>query len=507
MLRIAIITFLVSYCAGFFSQTIYSRDFEARKKNVPISIINNNSNYFFLLRYNKVAHDITLERRAKPSAEIISFTPLKLDSVNADWFNYEKLDNLFFEHNYHVYFLFEKVLNTKQTLYLKIIDTLGKSSGFIELATIEKEKGVTSVNFEYKRTLNNSILIVATQTYGNFAAKKIALLFDLETRKITWEKKLPIENDNTGYSIAYECNKNNDLFCVFVKAHIASYKRKYMNHAQMMVPVLFFDSLSIVSFLNNNSSSVKKKLVATNLSSLNSILLFPVNNDLVINAHITKEDASGEVNIYFLNQKLSADLSKEFYSVAAPLDDSIKIALTFYDGTDYNSAGEKEYRHFINFQENNFNYRLSERVEDYYSKELLVWKNDLETGMVSGQKIIPRKIYSFQGRTRFKNITKAMPYVYDNKLHVIVLEATQNLKKDPNQFNFHRFKKEASLAKSNLVLYTLNTNGILEKKLIYHNANFDAVPMNYQSDKQEELILYLDGGKREKFAILKLSQL
>jgi len=507
MFRAAIITFLVSYCASFFSQPIYSRDFEARKKNVPISIINKNSNYFFLLRYNKAAHDITIERRAKPSAEIISFTPLKLDSLNADWFDYEKLDHLFFEHNHRVYFLFEKFLNSKKTLYLKIIDTLGRSSGFIELASIEKEKGVTDISFEFKKTKGNNILIIASQTYSHFAIKKVAILFDIEKRKISWAKKLPIENGNTGYSTAFECNETNELFCILTKAHIASYKRKYMNHAQMMVPVLFYDSLTLVSFLKGTVLPVKKQVAINNLSSLNSIRLISIKDQIIITAHFSKQDKEGNENSYFLNQKFSTDLSQEYYATVTLLDNSIKESLTFYDGTDFKNLGEKEYKYFINFQENKFDYALSERVEDYYYKELIVWKNDLETGKVLHQKIIPRKVYSFQGRTRFKNSAKAMPFLYNNKLNIIVLEASANFKKDPNSFNYHRFKKETNLWKANLVMYSLNDEGVLEKKLVCHNSNFDAVPMQYLSNNSEEIVLYLNNGKREKFAILKLDQL
>src|SRR5437879_764434 len=129
MIRFAIIIFLVNYCALLISQTLhFSRQFDALKKNIPLSILNNHANYFHVLRYNRPGHDITIERRAKPSAEILAFTPLKLDSMNASWFNYEELNHIFFESGSHIYFLFEKELNFKKTLYLKIIDTLGRST-------------------------------------------------------------------------------------------------------------------------------------------------------------------------------------------------------------------------------------------------------------------------------------------------------------------------------------------------------------------------------------------
>ena len=439
MLRVAIVTFLVSYCISIFSQPIYSRDFEARKKNVPLEIINEHPNYFYLLRYNKAAHDLTIERRAKPNAEIISFTPLKLDSLNADWFDYEKLDHLFFANNNRTYFLFEKVLNSKKTIYLKVIDTTGRSSGFIELASIEKEPGVTDIDLEFKRTANNTILIIASQIYNSFAVKKVALLFDIEKRKTIWTKKLPLENANTGYSSAFECNDNNDLFYVLIRSQVVSFKRKNINHSQVMMPVLFYDSLLIVSYLNKNKFPIKNNLAVNNLSGLNSIRLFSVDENVICLAHYSKKDSSGNEGVYFLNQKFSNDVTSEFYATITPLDNSLIESLTFYDGSDFKNASEKEYKNFAKFEGSSFIYQLSERLEDYYSKELLVWKNDLETGKVLTQKIIPRKIYSFQGRTRFKNIGKTMSFIYKDKLCNIVLESPINFNKDPNSFNYHRF--------------------------------------------------------------------
>jgi hypothetical protein len=506
MFRVAIVTFLVSYCTSLSSQPIYSREFEARKKNVPLSIINNHPNYFYLLRYNKSAHDITIERRAKPSAEIISFTPLKLDSLNADWFDYEKLDYLFFENNYHTYFLFKKVLNSKKEIYLKVIDTTGKSSGFIQLAAIEKEQGVINTDLEFKRTTSKTILIIASQVYNNFAEKKVVLLFDIEKRKIIWTKKLPFENSNTGYSSAFECNDANDLFYVLIKSQVVSYKRKNINHTQVLVPVLFYDSLSVVSYLNN-SLPIKKSAAINNFFGLNTVRLIPHKESIILNAHFSKKDSIGNEYSYFFNQKFSHDLANENYITITPLNNSMTKSLTFYDGTDLKNVSDKEYSFFEKFQCPPYEFQILERVEEYYRKELIVCKNDLVTGKVIAQKIIPRKIFSFQGRTRFKNIGYAMPFIYNNNLNIIVLESPQNFSKDPNDFDYHNFKKETNLWYANLVMYVLNTEGFLEKKLIFKNSNFDVVPMPYQSIDAKDIIFYLSGSGKEKFVILKLDQL
>ena len=73
----AIIIFLVNYCAFLFGQNLtLSRTFETKRQNIVLSLINNHHNYFYVLRYNKLGHDMAIERRNKPNGEILSFTPL-----------------------------------------------------------------------------------------------------------------------------------------------------------------------------------------------------------------------------------------------------------------------------------------------------------------------------------------------------------------------------------------------------------------------------------------------
>lgn len=96
LFKCAITILLECYCAFLFSQTTtYSREFDANSKHIPLKILNCNSNYFIVLRYNKTIHDFIVEKRKKSNFEIASICPLKLDSVNANWFDYEKMDYLF----------------------------------------------------------------------------------------------------------------------------------------------------------------------------------------------------------------------------------------------------------------------------------------------------------------------------------------------------------------------------------------------------------------------------
>ncbi|HOZ87346.1 MAG TPA: hypothetical protein PL029_06295 [Bacteroidia bacterium] len=503
MKRNALLTLFVCCCTFSFSQDlIFSRKFETLKKNVPLAIINSQPGYFCVLRYNKLVHDLVIERRAKPTAEMIGFTPLKLDSVNATWFDYEKLDYLFFEQNKTLYFLFEKDLNFKKTIYLKIIDSLNRSSGFIEIAKLEKEKTMFDFGFEFKTTNNNNILIVTSQSYLN-SVKKTVSLFNIQRRKIDWVKKLPLENDHTGYSFAFESNQANDLFYAVTKARVVGTQRRYMNHQQAEVPVLFYDTLTLVSYLNTDPVTIHKKPILANISNLNSVKILPFDGQVLVQAHYALEATEGgDKSIFFLNQRLSTDLSENLYTVTSPLNEDLKQTLTFYDGSDSKQAADKEYRLVKQYAGRDHIYTVCERRDENYTKELLVFNSDPFTGQTKQQYLVPRKVLIFKGRTRLKSIGEVMLVTQAESLNLVVLEAPSNYKKAPAEFNFHKFKRENNLWGSNIVMYTINRQGGISKKLLYANATFDLVPLHYQGDAMEDVIFYLNNNRYETFAFL-----
>ncbi|MES2679202.1 MAG: hypothetical protein V4635_04925 [Bacteroidota bacterium] len=503
MKRNALLTLFVCCCTfGFSQELIFSRKFETLKKNVPLAIINSQPGYFCVLRYNKLVHDLVIERRAKPTAEMIGFTPLKLDSVNATWFDYEKLDYLFFEQHKTLYFLFEKDLNSKKTIYLKIIDSLNRSSGFIEVAKLEKEKTMFDFGFEFKTTGDNNILIVASQSYLN-SVKKTVSLFNIQHRKIDWVKKLPLENDYTGYSFAFECNQANDLFYALTKARVVGTQRRYMNHQQVEVPVFFYDTLTLVSYLNEGPVTIHKKPILANISNLNSVKILPLNGQVLVQAHYALEaTAVGDKSIFFLSQRLSSDLSENFYTVTTPLSDSLKRALTFYDGTDSKQAADKEYKLVKQFAARDHIFTVCERRDENYTKEMLVFNSDPNTGQTTQQFLIPRKVLVFKGRTRLKSIGEVMLVAQGEELSLLVLEAPSNFKKAAAEFNFHKFKRENNLWGANIVMYTVNNKGGLSKKLLYANATFDLVPLRYQGDAMQDVVFYLNNNRYETFAFL-----
>lgn len=498
----AILTFLVGYCAFSFSQELlFSRKFIASKKNLPLSILNNHTDYFFVLRYNKAAHDITIERRAKSSAEIISFTPLKLDSVNASWFDYQKLDYLFFEQDKQLCFLFEKVTNSRKTLYLKIIDTLAKSSGFIELANISMDKSTVDISFEYKRAAGN-ILIVASQFYHGSASKKV-MLFDIKNRRMLWTKKLPFENSETGFSIAFTCNTNHDLFYACVKSTVVGYQRKFQNQMQVNVPVYFYETISLVSYLNTDPVTVNRRSFLVNVSALSDIQILPGSNDINVQCHYAlKRTEDDTAKIYFINTRLDKSLNLEVYQTIVPLENSLQKQLTFYDGGDYNNPAEKEYTLAAQLQEGRFSWSVIERKDPNYYKEMLGWKADLVNGKITKQFIIPRRLYGFKNKTRFKYGGESSPFLWNDRLCFIVAESPSNLEKDPNAFNFKKFKVESNPWRANIVMYSLDEQDVLSKKLIYHNTDFDMIPLRYEATNVKDVIFYMTSNKYEKFAIL-----
>lgn len=502
----ATILVFMSWCAFFVAQELYvSRNFEAVKKNIPVMIVNA-ADCFYVLRYSKAVHDFTIERRAKPSAEITGFTPLKMDSVNASWFDYEKLDYLFFEHRKKLYFVFEKVMNTKKTIYLKIIDTLSRSSGFIELASLEKEKNWQDFNFTFKLTAGHNILIVASQIYFNGSVKKTAFLYDLEKRRMSPPMKLPLENAHTGYSSAFECNRGGDLFYTLSKTRFVSLKRKYIGQSQVELPVFFYDTILLVSYLNRDPLRLKKTPLMANISQLNSIRILPGADSITVLAHVALQpNDSSAAAMYFFSKRLSADLDATYFTHSTVLDSSLEAALTFYDGGDYKTAGDKEYRPVQELGAASLHYHIAERRELNYRKELLVWESDRLTGRITGQYLVPRKMFGM-GFTPYNNEGEAMLAVYGNRLNVALLEAGANFKKSASEFRYHRFKKVSRLSGANIVMYSLH-DGIIEKKLVYRNGGFELVPLVYSSSGQADMIFYLNGDRFEKFAIWPLNPL
>lgn len=491
MIRRAIVICLANYCTFLFSQElVFTRKFNSPPQNIPLEIINNHSDFFYVLRLNNAIHDMVIERRVKASGSIRSFTPLKLDSVNKPWFDYENLDYIFFEQNNKVYFVFQKILNTKRTLYLKVIDTAGKSSGFIELANLEIGKN-EFFNIEFKRTARNKILIVSERTSVIGTTRKTIQLYDIEKRRILWTKIPDPENSLTDRSSSFECNEHNDLFYFKTRSEILNLKE------------LTFDTLFIVKWESGASAPVKTNVELGKLIEIKTLFVLPMDSTVFISIQGLEENQSSQnPEGMILNALFSKNL-ETVYSVVTPYNKQISKQLTFFDGPD-SSCVNKTHTLLNNYVTGEYIFTLSQRTEDFYYKEFMLRKTNLATGEVLLQKIIPRKILFFKNRLKYKQIMQPMICVLKNELKLFIMEAGSNLNIPPDDFDYHQFNKVGDLANSNIVQYSTASNNHLDKKLIFKNSDFDLVPLKYNTHLQE-MIFYFNNGVGEKFAILKLN--
>jgi hypothetical protein len=489
---------------GFFLQAqelIYSRVFPTVSKNLPILIQNSPHAYFYVLRYNRKAHDLTLERRAKRGAEIINFTPLKLDSVNSDIYNYSNLEYRLFEHNHFTYFVFEKNLNNKKTIYFKRIDSLGKASGFTEICRMEREATWLDFKFELAGVFDGKLLIIATQKFFNQSTKKTVMVYDPERKRQIWSKNLPLENTLTGYSKGFCLSTELDLFYVMVKAQIVSYKRKYIKHTQVMAPVMFYDSLHLYKLPAANQN-LQRKFLLGNLNALHSLQLRCDSGSIRVLAQVSGKHSDSTQQLMLYGFQCNKTFSGKEVANTSPLRSDLTSRLTYYDGTDFEQAAEKEFEFLSEHSDKEFTYHLTERKEGDVYKELLLWKIQNSGIQVVGQYLIPRRMLSSETWSRYTNIGQAGIASSENKYRLFMAEAQANVESDPNSIRYYRLKKKSSLSNCYLTLYSPEANAKLSKQKLHYNTTFDFIPIPYRSSQTADAVFYFTNGKQEKFAIL-----
>lgn len=459
-------------------------------------MINNHSDYFHVLRYNKAAHDITVERRAKPGGAILSFTPLKLDSVNANWFNYEKLAYSFWEEDHRVVFVFEKMLNTKSTIYMKVIDTLGKSSGFIEVSSTEVEPGV-QLSYTFSRGAANTLLAVSASQLPNGVIKKSAVLYDIRKHAVVWTKKLPHENSYKEKTDGFVSNHQHDLMYVhydfkstsLIKAGPAE-KRIINEFGEIKLAKSAADSKEIIFYL----------LKLKGIEAVYSATIVPHDNETLFAGYMVKDDFGKKPFLYV--EKINEDFSAGIYQHEHPLPYNISEQLTFYDGSDQKDPAYKNYALKNAVCKGNNFYLISERKEENFYKELLVWQVDLKSGLLKKVEVIPRKIFYFDDRTRFKKMGECMITHKNDSLRFYLMEDKANLALPSRDFRYHDFSKQTNLWGANIVAYVSGAPAGSIKRLLYTNRNFDLIPVPYFSSKTNDEVFYFNEGTYEKFGFI-----
>ena len=506
MKQSAILIVSIFYCAFFMGQDLrFSRNFQTINKNVPLAIINNGPDYFYVLRYNKLAHDLIVERRRKSNAEMINLSPLKMDSVNARTFNYENLDYLFFAEGTKAFIVFEKVTTGRRSVYLRSCDTNGRVGPFVHLGSIERSANLKDFYFNLKQAGGGKVLIVASRVFHDNSVSRTAYLYNVLNGKFLWEKKLTLENPDNGYAQGFNTDSKNNLFYFTVNATLVEYRRQYVNHYQRMMPVYHYDSVTLHYSGADNARNHSARLALSDLSLLNSVNLFVRDTVLTATAHFSKMDpATGEKRSYFLGQRFNEELqSREEY--VTPLKKEISEQLDFFDGGDTREAADKQYDPVWQQSSGTSGFELSGRQEEDFSKEMIFRHTDLNTGRVIYQSVVPRKIFYFAGRTRFKSMGSSVTVNCKDTVYTFVLEHVSNDKILPKDFHYSKFEKQEYAKYATLACYYYSTGAEMKKKVILKNIDYDCIPLNYQGT-QRDIIFFQTRGSVERFAFLKLNQ-
>jgi hypothetical protein len=272
------------------------------------------------------------------------------------------------------------------------------------------------------------------------------------------------------------------------------------------IAVIACDSLYLFCLPLDNGQIYSRRLGPLNPFKLNSSSLFVNDSSVITVIHACETSGVNLTNIFFSIQKFSPDLSLHTLPALKPLDTAIATKLTFYDGTDTQNPADKDYNCLMNVQEGNVVYQTAGREDQNSKNELIIWTCNLSDISLINQQLLPRKIFYFKNRTRYKNIGEIAQTARNKTLFTFLLESAGNTKINPQQFNFRSFAKLRGLNEGNLVAYILKPNGIFEKRIIYKNGDYYFVPLPY-SGNQSDFVFYLNHNKKEKFAILQLNQL
>ena len=476
-----------------------SKEFPALKTHVPIKIMDEDEQTFCVLRYNKKIHDFTFERREKNTGQITLFISLQLDSVNANWFDYENLTYLAFVHQHCFYFLFEKAINKKKSLFLKSIDSNGNVSSFSELASIEKEGDDKEISLVFSRTENNKLLLVVEHYNQNATAKKMVMLFDLSKCRRDYTIKLPMENQSTGYSGNYVCTENK-VFYVMGVLSPNGYRKTYNISGEVPSPIYETKILSL-NYLDLETQEMGKTHVCMeDKTEIKSLTLVPNQKGVLLSVMYVANRSSEAKTLAFKNQLFDKRLTQSIYCRQQLMDSVLAEQLTFYDGSERNQASDKEYRFYKSICYANEVYHLVERQHDFMYNELVLWHSNVMTGAIVEQKIIPRKIYYPPRQTRYKHWQEVNVVIKDSALCLFLMEEKGNAKITRNDFDFSSTKMLEHLWDAQLMQYSLSKKTGYQKKSLYKNGAFEAVQMDFEGNKGA-YIFYLHKKGKEKFAI------
>jgi hypothetical protein len=495
--RWLILVLFLNSVAIFSQELQFSRYYAGGGKRVPLQIINTHPDYFYVLRYNREIHDFIIEKRGKPSAELIRIYPLQLDSVNAHWFDYEQLDYTLFEKDRQLCFVFQKVLNNERTIYLKQIDSAGHLSSFIPLLSLSKEAQHSQIDIVFSITSEKCIQVVTRQDFTNRNSRKVVYLFDPSSKKLIFKKALPIENAFSGSSLLHASSKDGRLYYFQVFAELTGYQSRYTNYGQVQEPVYRTDSVKLMlidAFQNLHGV----KLNTGSMTAFQAAGIYVSHNAVRTALRYNSSDTTKRSPLLFVNT-WNEQLSNLIDSNQISLNESISAQLNYFDGSDQASAAAKSFRALPNTT--NKNSMWEERVEGNFYKEILMWDWDAFDGRLVHQYLLPRKVFFFPNRTNFRQLGSVAIVEDSAGTSCFVLENRFNQTQDPKQYNHRDFNKQTHLRHGSLVQYRLE-NGTIKKRILFENSEFDFIPMRYVG-WNKDYVFYLNKARAEKFVILK----
>lgn len=473
--------------------TNFSKTFQEAEKNIPLTIVTIN-NSFYVLRYNKAVHDFVIEKRSRSGGQMLFFKTLKLDSVCADWFDYENLDYLFFESNHKLILVFEKDLKTKKTIYFKTIDTLGHVSGFKELAALEWNSSIYKNQFLFKRTSGGDLLIVGTTTFMNGTVQKTAVLFDVMRSVPIWIKRLPDEMATSVVTNLFEANENKDLY--FTRYNLVTI-------TDTSGKSTLYDTLSVCKILSSEKKPVSHNVLVPANYEFNDAILIPVKNDVVFFASGAQreiEDKNKLSNGVFVCERFNEDLSKMIYGSVTPYDTATQKMLTYFDGNDFKDPGFKPFAFSDHILSGNELVLLMENREREFYKSILALKTDVETGIINWLHVIPRKVFFFPKRVLYRNIGCYKASYLNGTLSLYFLENPANLKLNVRTIPYNKYIKQTNYWGCNTVRVKIQSNGDISKELFFHDQNYDLIPLkNSGLAEGVPAMFYLTNSRSEKF--------
>ena len=473
-------------CLALFANTMFikAQDVESQEllklKNkdfIAIGESNGNVFYYSWMRF-KEDIKITVYKYKEETLELIDTKEVFIKDIRPKVFNDHCKIDAYFKNNKFYFFYsllhsgdfhiglktFDETLTNSTDLQLGIIVETGYEllgNFFVSLSPNEKTAIVALKNFSEKKKA------IGTNTTTNFENTELVYV-DLINNKVFYNKRLPIEIEEFRLSTS-QYKTDNEGNITFI-ASISDRKGRNRIHA-----------IGIGSLLKNEEKIKISEIDVTGSASISSDLWQAKNGTLIYIAILDSK---------ILFKSLSMGLDKKMVETNISKN-AIKEEKTQYD-----------YLFKISETENNYYLSFSHTSKSYYKKYSVAKIN--KSGELLWHKFLPVITPLVLVSTGLGvNATS-----YKNKQYVFFSEHKpyEITKKIEKELADSAFATVYDYKKFQTVMMTIDENGMVNKKVLYDNVDFESNPSlkDFSSDNGF-LFLPLDGKKayRLKKIILK----